>query len=105
MEDNADPLQGWNFSDILKQSAGPAINDLYGKLFCYLHDQLSMFRRSLRTSRSCNFKLFNMDVRALAEHFGGAVTFDRIEVQWNRMVCADAADPTRLLLLQHKDPY
>jgi hypothetical protein len=78
--DDADTLLGHSLGDILKQKAGLASNDLYGKLHCYLHDQLSLFRRSLRTSNSSNFKLYNMDAKALAGHLGGAVTFDRIEV-------------------------
>jgi hypothetical protein len=80
MKDNADPLSGWNLSEILKQRIGLATNDVYGKLYRHLHDQLSSFRRSLRTSNSCNFKLFHMDPGALVEHFKNAVTFDRIEV-------------------------
>jgi hypothetical protein len=80
MEDSADHLQGWSLPEVHKQRAGPAPNDLYGKLHCYLHEKLSLFRQRLRAGSSCNFKLFNMDAKVLAEHLGGAVAFDRIEV-------------------------
>jgi hypothetical protein len=80
MKDNADPLHGWSLPEVLEQKAGPASNDIYGKLYHHLYDQLSSFRRNLSTSNSCVFKLFNMDANALARHFGGGVGFDRIEV-------------------------
>jgi len=80
MKDDADPLEGWNFPEILEQKSVPASNDIYGKLYYYLHDQLSSFRRKVRTSTSFNFMLFNMDAKALAGHFGSTVAFDRIEV-------------------------
>jgi hypothetical protein len=86
MKDDAEPLHGWSLREVLEQRAGPASNDLYGKLYRHLHDLLSSFRRRLRKSHSCNFKLSHMDAKALAGDFGDAVTFDRIEVQYTRMV-------------------
>jgi hypothetical protein len=86
MKDDAEPLHGWSLREVLEQRAGPASNDLYGKLYRHLHDLLSSFRRRLRKSHSCNFKLSHMDAKALAGDFGDAVTFDRIEGQYTRMV-------------------
>lgn len=79
MLDNADPLYGWSLPEVLAQSAGLAFNDVYGKPFCLLRDQLSLFRHNLHASDSCSFKLFNMDARTLTQHLGSAVAFDRIE--------------------------
>ena len=80
MKDSADPLHGWSLPEILEQRVGPTPNDLYGKLYRHLHDQLSSFRRFLRTSKSCTFKLLHMDAKALAGHLKDDVLFDRIEV-------------------------
>ena len=85
MKDDAEPLHGWSLREVLEQRAGPASNDLYGKMYRHLHDLLSSFRRRLRTSHSCNFKLFHVDAKVLAGQLGDAVTFDRIEVQYTRM--------------------
>jgi len=80
MKDNADPLHGWSLPEVLEGKAGPASNDIYVKLYQHLYDQLSAFRRNLRTIKSCSFKLYNMDANALTRHFGDAIEFDRIEV-------------------------
>jgi hypothetical protein len=80
MKDNADPLHGWSLPEVLEGKAGPASNDIYGKLCHHLYDQLSSFRRNLRTIKSCSFKLYNRDANALTRHFGDAIGFDRIEV-------------------------
>jgi len=81
MKDDADPLLGWRLPEILKQNVGPASNDIYGKLYYHLHDQLSLFRRNLNKSSGCDFKLFNMDANLLTQLLHDDTAFDRIEVQ------------------------
>jgi hypothetical protein len=80
MKDDADPLLGWSLPEILKQNVGPASNDIYGKLYFRLHDQLSLFRRNLNKSNGCDFNLLNMDAELLAQLLPEATAFDRIEV-------------------------
>jgi hypothetical protein len=81
MKDNADPLLGWSLPEILKQSVGPTSNDIYGKLYSHLHDQLSSIRSNLHASNGCDFQLYNMDAAVLAQKIDEAIAFDRIEVQ------------------------
>lgn len=78
MMDSADPLDGWDLSHILQTSCGPATNDIYGKIFFYLKDLLSSFRRQVM-SRGIAFELVNMDVNDLPRHLGSR-RFARIEV-------------------------
>jgi len=80
MKDDADPLAGWSLPEVLKQRVGHTSNDIYGKLYCHIHDQLSSFRRNLRSGICCDLKLYNMDAAVLARHLGQDISFDRIEV-------------------------
>lgn len=73
------PINGWDLDDVLSVNAGPATNDKYGKLTCYLR---SMLRTSLR--KSAELPAFEMeiccvDVKDLHAYVEGQ-TFDHIEV-------------------------
>jgi hypothetical protein len=83
MMDSADPLDGWHLGDVLQSSSGPAINDMYGKLFNQLKDLLSSFTRQLASRRTA-FELFNVDVNSLPRYLEGR-QFARIEVISKRM--------------------
>lgn len=79
MKDSADPLDGWSLPEILKQNAGPASNDIYGKLHRHVSELLRSFHRSL-TSRQCTFRFLHKDANDLAENLQDKLGFDRIEV-------------------------
>lgn len=78
MKDSADPLEGWPSKEVADTSSGPAIADLYGKLFYYVHDLLwkSLDRLS---SLTVSFKMFQMDISLLPDHIEEE-TFNRIGV-------------------------
>lgn len=78
MKDSAEPLDGWDVTDVLNADTGPATNDVYGKLFYYVTDLLSSFKRrtaslSVRFEMSCN------PAEELGNHLKADV-FARIEV-------------------------
>ena len=79
MKDSADPLDGWSLPEILKQNAGPASNDVYGKLHRHLFELLRSFHRNL-SARPSAFRFLHMDVSDLADHLRDEPGFDRIEV-------------------------
>lgn len=83
MMDSADPFDGWDLGYVLQSSYGPAVNDMYGKLFNHLKDLLSSFIRQT-ASRRIAFELFNMDVNDLPRQLSGR-QFARIEVMVGRM--------------------
>jgi hypothetical protein len=78
MLDDANPLEGWCLSEILKTDAGPATNDVFGKLFCYLQSVFRAFYRRIASS-NVEFQLFNVDAKELPSYLK-AQHFARIEV-------------------------
>ncbi|KAK0257347.1 hypothetical protein LTR29_005146 [Friedmanniomyces endolithicus] len=76
--DPADPLDGWDWREVLSTSTGLATDDLYGKLTAYLKQLLAKFHDGLR-SRAYIFYLFSMDAASLPHHLPKD-TFARIEV-------------------------
>ncbi|TKA78672.1 hypothetical protein B0A55_04509 [Friedmanniomyces simplex] len=78
MMDPADPLDGWDWCEVLKTNSGLATNDLYGKLTVYLKQLFSKFHDSLE-AHPCTFSLFNVDAASLPHHLPNG-TFARIEV-------------------------
>lgn len=80
MKDSADPLDGWNLPEILKQNAGPASNDVYGKLHRHVSELLQSFHRNL-SARPSAFRLSHMDANDLGDHLRDEPGFDRIEVK------------------------
>ena len=80
MKDSADPLDGWSLPTILKQNAGPASNDVYGKLYRHLSDLLRSFLHSL-AARPSAFHFLHTDANDLADHLRDESGFDRIEVK------------------------
>lgn len=83
MEGSANPLDGWNLPENVKQNAGPASHDVYGKLHRHLSELLRSFHRSL-SARPFAFHLLHMDASDLADHLRGEPGFDRIEVNLHR---------------------
>lgn len=79
MKDSADPLAGWALKDVLKADSGPATNDIYGKLYIYLHGFLSSFHHRLN-SLKVGFELTNHAAEDLGKHLETG-TFARIEVR------------------------
>jgi len=77
MDDKADPLDGWPILEV-KQMPSPADQDVYGKLFIYLHDILLQFLDRFQKVR-INFDLHSVDVNELPEHLQPN-TYSRIEV-------------------------
>jgi hypothetical protein len=80
MKDSADPLDGWSLPEILKQNAGPASNDVYGKLHRHLSELLRSFHRNL-SARPSAFHFLHVDANDLADYFREEPGFDRIEVK------------------------
>ncbi|CAG8802856.1 6487_t:CDS:1, partial [Racocetra fulgida] len=78
MADSSDPLSGWNMFDVTKIKHGTANDDLYGKLFFYLRQQLEKFIDRLQ-KLSINFDLYDGDALELGEKLKGKL-FDRIHV-------------------------
>ena len=78
MMDNANPLDSWSMPEILKTDAGPATNDMFGKLFCHIQSVLRSFYRRIVNS-DLEFQLFNLDAREL-QGYTKEQEFARIEV-------------------------
>ncbi|KAI1122573.1 hypothetical protein F5Y10DRAFT_287042 [Nemania abortiva] len=78
MMDDADPTAGWPMKVFMKFDAGPATNDVYGKLHFYLKDMFASFHRQIRSSPVA-FELLCVDARALPQSLSGRY-FDRIDV-------------------------
>lgn len=83
MKDDADPLHGWQMSEILGVSSGTATNDIYGKLIVLLKDLLTRFHRRLDTL-NISFHLLNVNAEDLYDYVKPAA-FDRIEVCAKRL--------------------
>lgn len=47
MLDSADPCHGWSCPDVLQTYAGPASNDLYGRLYAHVKKNLANFHRRI----------------------------------------------------------
>ncbi|KAK0308345.1 hypothetical protein LTR01_004972 [Friedmanniomyces endolithicus] len=78
MMDSADPLDGWDWREVLKTSSGLATNDLYGKLVVYLRRLFFDFHNVLQ-SHVLTFSLFNTNAGSLPHHLPKN-NFARIEV-------------------------
>lgn len=78
MMDSADPLSGWSLAEVLSTSAGPADNDIYGKLYNHIKSVLARFYRRLLDT-TVEFHLFNADAAELSTHTKN-LSFARIEV-------------------------
>ncbi|KAJ2915828.1 hypothetical protein MD484_g4584, partial [Candolleomyces efflorescens] len=90
-DDFADPLKGWDISDVIAagKAHGAQPEDIYGCLYFYLSDQLRMFVSRIRTL-PISFKLFPAEALHLANciksgvlteiGLGPAMRFDRIQV-------------------------
>jgi hypothetical protein len=75
--DKADPSDGWPIMEV-QQTPYPATRDWYGKLFFYIHNELSKFLERLGKLQ-VSFNLYNVDVKELPLHLEPA-TYARIEV-------------------------
>ncbi|KAI6080278.1 hypothetical protein F4821DRAFT_273945 [Hypoxylon rubiginosum] len=78
MMDNADPVSGWSLKLLLEFDAGPASNDVYGKLYHYLNSLFTGFHCPLRSGRIA-FDIFHVDARLLPGSLANN-HFDRIDV-------------------------
>ena len=78
MMDEAEPLSGWDFAEILKVKAGMASNDLYGKLYVHISSALRAFTNRLNTV-GATLELHNANARDLPQILKPN-TFARIEV-------------------------
>lgn len=79
MKDSADPLDGWNYADVLDTPYGAATNDVYGKLFKYLESLFSAFHFRLKML-NVDFQMFNVDAVKLEDYLPDG-TFARVEVR------------------------
>lgn len=79
MMDSADPLGGWPLQAVLDTPAGPATNDLYGKLYHHLMHLFATFHAEL-AARPVSFQLHRADARHLAAHITD-MKFARVEVR------------------------
>jgi len=82
MLDSADPLNGWPLGDVIKK-ATTASHDIYGSLYRYLNDTISLFCEEAHKI-DVNFTLFQVDAVELPSRLGNSGKpkgdFDRIEV-------------------------
>ncbi|KAJ8610783.1 hypothetical protein MRB53_038334 [Persea americana] len=79
MPDNANPLDGWSFPEILQTGSGPASADLYGKLYYYIYSHLKRFHNRL-TLYGTDFYFLNVDAKVLKDQDSlTGKMFDRIE--------------------------
>ncbi|KAI0111207.1 hypothetical protein GGR51DRAFT_569241 [Nemania sp. FL0031] len=78
MMDGADPTAGWSMRALAEFDAGPATNDVYGKLYFYLKDLFASFHRRIRYSPII-FELLHVDARVLPTSLAGR-RFDRVDV-------------------------
>ena len=90
MMDSADPLDGWDFKELMKLDHGPATNDFVAKLYVHVKSCLKSFHERLST-HGVEFKLLHDSAMALPEMLPKD-TFARIEVRTDR-------DELRLLRL------
>jgi hypothetical protein len=79
MHDNADPLDGWSLKEVEDSSSGPAVADIYGKLFYHVRAVLRAFLLRL-SGLQVSFRLFQGDTSDLPNHLEGGF-FSRIEVR------------------------
>ena len=80
MMDDVEPLEGWNFPEVLETKHSSAANDIYGKLFMHLSSALSSFKHRL-SDFGANFELRNLDAAELPRVLTPG-SFARIEVQF-----------------------
>jgi hypothetical protein len=82
MKDDADPLGGWAYGDVLKYMTA-ADNDVYGGLFYYIRELLLRFCNIIKNGKVA-FRLFCHDATELRGRLGKSgdddMLFDRIEV-------------------------
>lgn len=74
----ANPMYSWNPTDVLGADAGPAVNDVYGKLYAYLLTIFRAFYRHLSVL-SINVDMLCADVSELPLYINER-RFARIEV-------------------------
>ncbi|KAF2797239.1 hypothetical protein K505DRAFT_358599 [Melanomma pulvis-pyrius CBS 109.77] len=81
MNDDADPMDGWFYKEIIKHLPA-AKNDMLGGLFFFLRNLLLGFCNRVQSCKVA-FRLFAIDGRKLPSYFKteqGPILFDRIEV-------------------------
>ena len=79
IKDNADPLDGWSLKEVENSSSGPAVADMYGKLFCYIRAVLRAFLVRL-SNLQISFRLFQVEASQLPDYLERG-HFSRIEVR------------------------
>jgi hypothetical protein len=84
MQDDACPLQGWDYDEYMK-FASKATNDVMGSFFFFLRDTLLSFCKRIR-GIDMHFRLFNVDARVLPSYLSTEESrFDCVEV--NHKTC------------------
>lgn len=79
LKDLSDPFHGWSYTEVYYTECGPAENDLYGKLFRYLHGLFTCFYRRIR-SLTFSAHLYNALPTKLDDHLADNA-FARVEVK------------------------
>lgn len=80
MLDAAEPIDGWDFAELLETNIGNAAHDLYGKLYVHVGSLLLSFKDRLSTT-GVNFLIHNMNATELHKNLAPN-TFARIEVRF-----------------------
>lgn len=78
MTDNADPRNGWPSEEVAATSSGAASNDVYGKLFYFVRQELRRFVKRM-SALNISFALLQVDAQDLQDHLRNQL-FSRIEV-------------------------
>ncbi|KAH8698962.1 hypothetical protein BGW36DRAFT_396585 [Talaromyces proteolyticus] len=78
MKDNADPLHGWSFEEVLNTTSGAATADIYGKLYFHIRELLHSFFHRISSSK-ISFQLLNLEASSLPDHLDSD-SFSRIDV-------------------------
>lgn len=78
MQDDASPLEGWDYNEFIK-FVPKASNDVMGGFFFFLGDTLSRFCKRVKDT-DIHLSLFNVDARELPSYLSMENPFDCIEV-------------------------
>lgn len=75
-----DPLDGWSLKEVEETSSGPAVADIYGKVFYHVRAVLQALLLRL-PGLQVSFRKFQVEASALPRYVE-ADSFNRIEVRW-----------------------
>lgn len=79
MMDSSEPMQGWDYAEVLEKAHSAASNDVYGKLYAHIRDLIAIFCTRSKTL-GIHYTLLNVDAKDLHQHQVEDGKFARVEV-------------------------